>query len=259
MKYFVLFYLLISFNVIAKKPFKENKESILGIEKIYVFSDALILDDFGNNIRGLDVEHNFLVNQLLFKKIKYYLADTLKAKFLPAHSSIGLHQPENIYVTDTYNKNNQIILPVIDDTRTNNYPIEVIDQTFEDMLFRTDKRRINKQFQQKFADYDFDNFELMNLKENEAALFFLIEGAKVPDKKRGSKTALSLLLSLGHAFAVELSVYRTYTVLIDHKGTVKWASVAGKPGDILEDDDQTTTVWASFKRFPVRVKNRKVR
>ncbi|WP_283708465.1 hypothetical protein [Marinicella marina] len=243
----------------AKRPFKEHQDFFLGLEHIYVFSDALILDDFGNNIRGLDAEHNYLVNQLLFKKIRYYLAETLDAKFHLAHSSIGMHLAGNVYVTDTYNKNNQIYLPLISENDTPNHPVEVIESTFEQILFRTDKRRINKPFQKRFINHKFKNIESLGLKEKEAALFFLIEGAKVPDKKRGSKTALSLFLSLGNFIAIELSVYRTYMVVVNHEGAVKWASVAGKPGNILEDDDQTSTIWASFKRFPVRIKNRKVR
>ena len=259
MKYVMMVLLLVSFNLQAKKLFKENKAYFQALKTVQVFSDALIMDDFGNNIQGLDVEHNFLVNELMFKKIRYYLADTLEAKFISAHSSVGMHQAGHVYAINTYDKNQQIFLPVVAEQSAGNYPQAVIDRVFEDMRVRSNKSQRNKRYQERFLNHQFDDVASLNLAEDEAALFFLIEGAKVPDKNRGSKTAMSLLLTLGTAFTVELSVYNTYLVIVDHQGQVRWAAVAGKPGDILEDDDQTSTIWASFKRFPVRVKNRSVR
>ena len=251
-----------SSSVVAKKPFNEYKENISSIQTIRVFTDALILDDFGNNVRGLDLEHNELVNKKLFNKISYYLAETLSASFKHVHSSIGMHQPNNLHVTDTYNINNQITLPVIvqvSENQVSSNHLSSLDFIFESMLYRTEKRGINKQYQQFYAQHTIDEVADLELQKGEAAMFYLIEGAKIPDKKRGNKTAMSLLLSLGTVFTVELSVYRTYVVLTDNEGRVLWSAVSGKPGDILEDDDLTTTIWRSFKRFPVRVKNRSVR
>ncbi|MCB1583634.1 MAG: hypothetical protein R3E90_13630 [Marinicella sp.] len=254
-----LFLLICLCNVNAKKPFAENKETIKNLENLFVFTDALILDDFGQNIRGLDVEHNYEVNDKLYNYIKYYLSDTLKAKVTHAHSSVGMNQEGFVYAIDTYNKNNKINLPLSKASEFTKIQNSQVERVFETMDYTAKSRKANKEYQQKYQTHQPLDLSNLELKKNEAALFFLIEGAKVPDKKKGQKTALSLLLSLGNAFVIELSVYRTYLLIIDNEGKVLWASIAGKPGNILEEDDLTSTMWRSFKKFPVRIKNRTVR
>ena len=243
-------------SVLAKSPFDSQKDKIKSLNKIYVLTDSLIVDDLkGKNI-GLNTNYNFALGKSLFKNLIFLLNHSLHAEFTHIINSVGLYEQDNVYLLDSSDLNTKIILPKFDEEvnieNQQNFLNELnplVDRSFD----MTRPAKMHKKYQLKMLEKDFTRISRVGLKEGEAVLMLVTSGIKVPGKKTAGKAALVGILTLGMVIAIETSATNFNVVLIDNKGTLLWAGKSFKAGKGDKDKKQLKLLKKAFKGFPLKL------
>lgn len=252
--------LLSSFGVQSKKLFKENKETIQNLEKIYVVTDITIVEDLPDNKVGINKEYNFKFGENLFKNLKNIFRGKIQSSFIHAVNSIGLYEQNNVFIPDYLDVNKKIILPSFNmkiKNKQDNSFIEVINPLVDKSFDQGRPTKMHKKYQNKMLKNDYTKIKELYLEKNEAVLIIISTGIKVPTKKSVGKAVASTILTLGLFTRIETSAINFNTVLISNEGKLLWAGKSLTTSKSSNDKKLITQLQKIFFGFPIKSVYRK--
>lgn len=258
-KIFVVFLLLISSVSFAKKEyFEKNKSTIESLSKIYVMTDSMIVDDLKGSDVGVEVEYNYQLNELIFSDTKKILDGQVKAELVHAASAIGLHEADNVYVPDSLDLNNKIILPVVNESigidRRDEF-IQKLDPLFERSHKITQSFKERRNYAPDMKEKSFERVSWLNLQEDEAVLMIIASGLKVPGKKSAGQGIATAVLTLGMFVSFEVSITQFNLVLVNHDGELLWANAKYKQGKPAKKNKPENFMYSALRTMPVKIRH----
>jgi hypothetical protein len=252
--------LLSSFGVQSKKLFKENKEAIENLEKIYVVTDITIVEDLPDNKVGINKEYNIKFGENLFKNLKNIFRSKIQSSLIHAVNSIGLYEQSNVFIPDSLDVNKKIMLPSFNMEMKNeldNSFIEDINPLVDKSFDQGRPTKMHKKYQKKMLENDYTKIKKLNLDKNEAVLIIISTGIKVPTKKSIGKAVASTILTLGLFTRIETSAINFNTVLISNEGKLLWAGKSLKTSKSSNDKKLIIQLQKIFFGFPIKSVYRK--
>lgn len=255
---YLLLITLLPFIANSKKDFQDNKSKIESLQKIYVVTDSLVTDDLKGKDMGVEVGYNYQLNKLIFRDIQKILDGQIQAELVHAASAIGLHQPDNVYVPDSLDLNNHIILPSVDESlvfeRRDDF-INKLDPLFERSHKVTRSFKDRKTYIPDMMEKSFERVAWLNLEEGEAVMLMITSGTKVPGKKSVGQGVATAVLTLGMFTSFQVSATQFNTVLISHEGELLWANAKFKTGKPAKNKNPENFMYSTLRKMPVKIRH----
>jgi len=243
-----------------KDPFAVNKEVIKSLQTIFVLTDTTLVEDMKGKQIGLNVAYNQNLGHELFANLVEYFNHSINAKLIHSLASVGLYQPENVYFPDYQDINNQIILPVLDDTILNpdaDAYRQVLNPLVDRSYATVKTRKERKKYLAAMSEKDFSRIQSLALQQGEAVLLIIATGIKIPTKKSVGQAVATTILTLGFVTGWQRSANQFNAVLISHDGQLLWTDAYFRGGKVSKDKRQESFIKRLFKSFPVKPQKKK--
>jgi hypothetical protein len=260
MKKLLIMSLLCTAGLLSAKEnaFTQYKDKVKSLKTIYVATDITVVEDMVKDTVGINLPYNQKVAKEMFANIKQLFANTLDAEFVQVTGSVGMYQPDNVYIPDYSDIDNHIVLPVlnaeIEFARKQEFIAQIdplIDRSFANTS--TKNKKAMKKYRLKMLDKDFSRIGRLGLADDEAVLMVITTGIKVPTGKSVKQAVVTGLLTLGFYSGWQNSATQLNTILISNDGTLLWAGATFKAGKPSKDRKQESLLKKIYKGFPVKL------